>query len=136
MTKEELVNKIKNSLDKLYDENPSLISRKLCERSVCYRFALYLHQEDFGEDYFVDCEYNKSHLDEGRPKMVTSVSGNYIDIVITKRTGGGEGDLACFETKRWNNYKNRKKDRENLKILSGKQISAGGAYFNYDFGVY
>lgn len=137
MEKAKVIQKIKNALNKLYQENPSLFENELCERCINHQFAKYLEQEGFGERYFVDCEYNKTHLESrAGPKKVSSINGNYIDIVVTKRTGRGEGDLACFETKRWNHYHGRNKDRENLTILSRQKPSSDGSYFNYDLGFY
>jgi len=137
MKKTTVIQKIKSALDKLYKEEPSLVEDKLCERCIDHRFAKYLEEEDFGNGYFVDCEYNKTHLESGvGPKKVSSINGNYIDIIITKRVGRGENDLVCFETKRWKNYYNRKKDRENLQILSGQKPASDGSYFDYDFGFY
>ncbi len=133
----EVKRKVKNALDKLYSENPSLIVLELCERCVSNRFAMCLSEEGFGDGYFVDCEYNKTHLEsEAGPKKVSSVNGNYIDIVVTTRIGRGEGDLVCFETKREKNYNGRKKDIENLEILSGRRMSKDGTYFSYDYGIY
>ncbi|MFA6145889.1 MAG: hypothetical protein WC697_00975 [Patescibacteria group bacterium] len=131
MEKNEINHKIKKALDELYKENPSLFDKNLCERCINHRFATYLEQQNFGEGYFVDCEYNKSHLHENTSaKRVLNPNGNYIDIIITKRDGDYRNDFICFEVKRWDNYKNRKKDRENLEILTA------GVRFGYDYGFY
>ncbi|MBU4360544.1 hypothetical protein KKA66_01705 [Patescibacteria group bacterium] len=135
--------KIKNALDKLYDKDEFLFApfgdkdKSLCERCINHRFAIYLEQENFGENYFVDCEYNKSHL-EGRTstKQVSNIKGNYIDIIITKRGGNYLNDLVCFEVKKWNNYKGRDKDINNLKILTGGDGAMSGIGFGYDYGFY
>lgn len=127
----EINQKIKKALDKLYKEDIFLFDKNLCERCINHRLAVYLEQQNFGEDYFIDCEYNKSYINENTSvKRVSSPNGNYIDIIITKRDGNYQNDLVCFEVKRWNNYKNRKKDRENLKILTA------GARFGYDYAFY
>ena len=137
MDKATLIQKIQHALNKLYQERPSLIINKLCERSINHQFAKYLEQEDFGRGYFIDCEYNKTHIESGvGSKKVSNINGNYIDIIITKRTGQGENDLVCFETKRWNNYHGRGKDREKLTILSGKKPSSDGSTFSYHYGVF
>lgn len=137
MKKVILLQKVRNALDRLYRENPSLIENGLCEKCINHQFAKYLEQEGFGEGFFVDCEYNKTHLGRNpRPKKVFSINGNYIDIVVTKRTERGENDLVSFETKRWNNYHHRNKDRENLQILSGQKPAADGSNFDYDFGIF
>ncbi len=131
VTREEIQRKVKNALDELYRTDQFLFEKKLCERCINHKFAVYLEKQSFGEGYFVDCEYNKSHLNsETSPKYVSNPNGNYIDIIITKRNGVGQDDLVCFETKRWDKYKGRKKDRKNLKILTA------GQKFAYKLGLY
>lgn len=133
----ELKNKVNSALDKLYEVDHWLIDKGLCERCINHRFAVHLEQQNFGVGYFVDCEYNKSHLEEVvSPKKVSSINGNYIDIIITKRDGNYINDLACFEVKRWNNTQGRKKDRDNLQILTGGENAANGIGFGYDYGFY
>lgn len=139
-----LKRKIRNSIEKLYKKDIFLIDNKLCERCIVHRLAFYLEQEKFA-GYFVDVEYNKSHLIEINTlkthsnvinkmysvnKKVSSIHGNYIDIIITKRTGRPKDDLICFEVKRWDNYNRRGKDRENLEILTLQDR------FAYKYGFY
>lgn len=126
----EINSKIKDSLNELYEEEPSLFrgEKSLCERCINHRFAWYLEKQNFGEGYFVDCEYNKTYL--GDSKRVSNSNGNYIDIVISKRDDNPDHDLICFEVKKWNNYKNREKDRKNLEILTN------GTEFYYNYGFY
>ncbi|MFH1255493.1 MAG: hypothetical protein V1667_03430 [bacterium] len=141
----EINQKIKNALDKLYNKDKFLFSpfgdnnKSLCERCINHRFATYLEQENFGKDYFVDCEYNKSHL-EGTTstKKVSNLHGNYIDTIITKRDGNYQNDLICFEVKKYNNYKGkgRDKDIKNLKILTRGVGCRNNGGFGYDYGFY
>lgn len=122
--------KIRRALRTLYREDKYLFDKGLCERCILHRFAVYLECENF-EGYHVDCEYNKSHLGEKTTnKRVSNINGNYIDIIITKRNANPHDDLICFEAKKWNNYANRGKDRQNLKILTGREK------FDYDYGFY
>ena len=114
----------------LYKEDKYLFDKGLCERCILHRFAVYLERQNF-KDYHVDCEYNKSHLGKiTTNKRVSNINGNYIDIIITKRDANPHNDLICLEVKKWNNYDNRDKDRENLEILTG------GVKFDYDYGFY
>jgi len=123
-------NKIRNALITLYREDKYLFDKGLCERCILHRFAVCLERQNFA-GYHVDCEYNKAHLGETTTnKQVSNINGNYIDIIITKRNNNPQDDLICFEAKKWNNYANRDKDRENIKILTG------GVKFGYDFGFY
>ena len=122
--------KVKNALDIFYQDDIFLLEKGLCERCLAHRLALSLEKQGF-QGYFIDCEYNKSHLNENTSvKRVSNVHGNYIDIIITKRNGNYRDDLVCFEIKRANNYSGREKDRENLKILTG------GVKFGYTIGFY
>ena len=122
--------KIQNALNKFYKNDSFLIKKKLCERCLVHRVAIYLENERF-PGYFIDCEYNKSHLNKGSElKRVSNPNGNFIDIIITKRDGNYQNDLICFEIKRWDNYHERNKDRENLRILTK------GDRFGYGYGFY
>lgn len=126
----EIKDKVQNALNTFYEKDSFLIEKELCERCLVYRLAVYLENGRF-PDYFIDCEYNKSLLNEKSvPKRVSNPNGNYIDIIITKRDDNYKHDLICFEVKRWDNYHERNKDRENLKILTK------GDRFGYDYGFY
>lgn len=137
MDKQIILKKINLALNTLYDKDIYLINNNLCERCIAHRLAMYLEQENFGEDYYVDCEYNKAYSNIGEElnsKMVNSKHGNYIDIVITKRDNNPENDLACFEIKR--NGDNHEHDIEKLKILTGRKLSIKNSRFNYLFGFF
>lgn len=131
MTTKEVKQKVNKALDELHGKDAFLVEKGLCERCINHKFANHLEAQKFGEGYYIDCEYNKSHLNEQTGiKRVSNPNGNYIDIIITKRNGNWRDDLVCFETKRSNNYKNREKDRKNLEILTG------GEKFGYKIGFY
>lgn len=131
MNKDQIKQKIIKALDELYKEDAFLIDEDLCERCIAHRFVLHLEKQNFGRGYFIDCEYNKSHLGKiTESKIVSNPNGNYIDVVITKRNKNPQDDLICFELKKRSNYQNRDKDRENLEILT-----RGGTYC-YDYGFY
>jgi len=128
------INEIKrrtyNALNKFYRNESFLLKHELCERCLAHRLAVYLEQQKF-IGYYIDCEYNKKHLNEiTYPKDVSNPNGNYIDIIITKRNEPSSDDLACFEIKRSKIYAGRKKDRENLIILTTR------GRFTYHFGFY
>ena len=68
--------KIKNALDELYEKDDFLFKEDLHEMCINHRFAIYLEQEEFGGDYYVDCEYNRSHLgNETSQKNLTKKKG-------------------------------------------------------------
>lgn len=130
MEYEQIAERVRYALDRLYEADHFLIDMDLCEPSVNHRFAMYL-QEAF-PGYFVDCEYNRSHVgqDSGL-KQVTSRRGNYIDVVVGMRNGNPDDDLICFETKRWNN-RSRFGDRDRAKL----RTLTAGERFSYDYGLY
>ncbi len=132
MNEDNVIKKVNSALDKLYKENIFLFENGLCEKSINHRFAVCLENEVF-LNYYVDCEYNKSHGNGiTNRKMVSNINGNYIDIVVTKRDGNGANDLICFETKMHTNKKRDgiEKDRENLKILTN------GINYGYNLGFF
>ena len=126
----EIKGKVQNALNTFYENDSFLIEKKLCERCLVHRLAVYLENERF-PGYFIDCEYNKSHINKSsEAKKVSNPNGNSIDIIITKRDDNYQNDLICFEIKRGDKYRGRDKDRENLKILTK------GDRFGYDYGFY
>ncbi len=153
MNLEEIKGKIKNAIDRLYKDHSFLIKEGLNERSISQKFATCLEQENFGNGYFVDCEYDKAYSSGENigKKRVISERGNSIDIVITKRDNNEENDLACFETKKWSN-KNKieiERDRKKLRVLTGIELPTdftskeilknqnGEMYsFNYKYGFF
>lgn len=56
----EIKNKINKALNDLYNNDFPLIKNGLCELCINYRFSMYLEKQNFGDGYYVDCEYNKS----------------------------------------------------------------------------
>jgi hypothetical protein len=138
MNIKEIKNKIKQCLEKLY-QNDSLLfvennNKGLCERCIVFRFALYL-QKKF-PNYFIDCDFN-SAIANGRNitcKPITNpdgtTTGRFIDIIIHKRTSVRFNDFICFEIKKWNNKsrESTEKDKNNLKGLTSE--------YGYKYGFY
>lgn len=106
----------------IYLKDIDLINKDLCERCLVHRLAVYL--EDRFNGYYVDCEFNKSFYENYvGPKYVSNkINGNYIDIIVHKRSNNPGENLLCFEVKKVNNYKDRNKDKENLEILTGESF--------------
>lgn len=128
---EEVKSKVLSALKKFYREDKFLLQHDLGERCLVHRLAVCLEAQNF-KGYYIDCEYNKAHLNknESHTKKVSSSHGNYIDIIITKRDGDYRNDLVCFEIKKSKNYSERGNDRKKLRILTG------GRKFGYAFGFY
>lgn len=144
--------KINYALNDLYKNNIFLFNNDLCERCISHKFAICLEKQNFGGNFFVDCEYNRAYSKlngEVRTKKITTKNGNFVDIVITKRNDNPDDDLACFETKKWNSKEDFDLDRMKLKILTGKKLPTdnssgelledenGDNYcFNYKYGFF
>ncbi|MFA5934582.1 MAG: hypothetical protein WC827_01710 [Candidatus Paceibacterota bacterium] len=126
----EIKKRINNALDRLYDVDQFIIDNDLCERCINFRFALHL-QNNFPE-YFVDCEYNKSHIGliNDQKRVLDTGNGNFIDIIIGKRSRSPKDDFICFETKKSNSNDvlGIENDINKLKILTS------GGQFDYKYG--
>ena len=83
------------ALDKLYQNDYSLISRKCCERSIVFRLGIYLENIFSKYSYNVDCEYNKKGL---VPKELIGKRFNYPDIIIHKREDN-QNNILIVEVK-------------------------------------
>jgi hypothetical protein len=147
--------KVNYALDELYRKDIYLFEYDLCERCINHKFANYLERQNFGDNFFIDCEYNRAYSKSNggiRTKKITTKDGNFVDIVVTKRNNNPDDDLVCLEVKKWNNSdgeKGFKLDRLKLKILTGKNLpinikngeilkDENGNYycFNYKFGFF
>lgn len=117
MNSQEIIKKTLDSILTLYREDPDLFQKDLCERCLVHRLAVYLERQFV--EYKVDCEFNKSfHEDRVTKKYLSNLNGNYVDIIIHKRSNTPGENLVCFEVKKKQNYTDRAKDRENLEILT------------------
>lgn len=117
MPEHELIAVVKTAIKRLYTDDEGLIRRDLCERCLTHRLAFYL--QVFLPGYFVDCEFNKSfYKDRVDRKVLSNIHGNYVDIIVHKRSNNYGENLLCFEIKKSKNKKDRDKDRENLRILT------------------
>ena len=137
--KEEIYNLVRNTLTKLYKEDNFIFERNdgegVCERSIVFRFAYWLQKQI--DDYFVDCDFNSSF--EGYRDMRGNITGReisgkpienddgtvtkrFVDIIVHKKDYNSENDFIAFECKKWNNNreKERKKDFNNLKVMTTK----------------
>lgn len=131
MENDEIKRRVNSALDRLYETDKFLIDNNLCEPCINHRFGLYL-QEIFPE-HFVDCEYNRSHIgDENDQKRIIQddVNGNYVDIIIGRRTRLPADDFLCFETKMWSNANQQAISRDKQKLV----VLTGGGQFEYKYG--
>lgn len=144
-TMEDFEQRLRSAIDMLYERDAFLLNRKnnLNERSVSFRFAMYL-AEQFPE-WGVDCEYNRMVRPNGEytegdywAKTVNiEYEGHigseddeaktvYPDIIIHQR--GTRDNLAIIEIKM--QWKNSKKD------FDFKKLQAYKSDLQYEYCVY
>lgn len=129
MNMDSLINSVRVAIKKLYIVDEDLITKDLCERCLVHRLAVHLQQ--LFPSFYVDCEFNKSFYKEKvNNKILSSINGNYVDIVVHKRSNVLGENLLCIEAKKEKNKRDRDKDRENLRILTSKDR------FAYRLGFY
>jgi hypothetical protein len=93
------------ALEKLYREDAYLISHNVSERSIVFRFGIYLqelaNENDMLKGYNIDVEYNRNFNDPKRLKG--KKNGAVPDLIIHKR-GTNEDNLLIIEFKpHWHN---------------------------------
>lgn len=113
-----LIFSVKTAIKKLYVRDMDLVLRDLCERCLVHRLAFHLQM--LFPDFFVDCEFNKSFIGKktSSKRLSNTIHGNYVDILVHKRSNNLGENLLCLEAKKEKNYTDRDKDRENLEILT------------------
>ncbi len=57
---QEVKDKVQNAIELLLNHDKFLLERDVNERSISHKLASYL-QEEFGNEWNVDCEYNRDH---------------------------------------------------------------------------
>ncbi|MDP2750383.1 MAG: hypothetical protein Q8O89_06130 [Nanoarchaeota archaeon] len=128
--------KIKSALESFYAERPSLLDFELKEECMNFRIAHHL-QNLFGNDYYVDCEYNREYNLSGyTAKKIADGDEFIVDMIVHKRNRDVRvhDDYLCFEIKKWKEKdKNRlKRDREVLEVLTG---STGKFSYHHGFHI-
>lgn len=126
---------VKKAIKLFYDYNIFLIKEDLGERCLVHQFANCLEEcGKFRElGYYVDCEYNRSHLN-GRSgiKDVLGSNGNFIDIIVTKRNGNPKSDLLCIEAKRAGKYTKSAIEGDFKKL----EVLTNGNKYSYSLGAH
>jgi hypothetical protein len=137
----DIQNWIEQSLRDLFENDTSLIDRKLKEECINHRFAVYLGKNRPSQysQYYVDLEYDKNAYNAKE----IEVSGSRIrirpDILIHRRMDDIADNLVAFECKKSYLSKN---DKEKLRGLLGNsfnyQVCLGISYLpgDHDFLIY
>lgn len=102
--KEELKNIIERACKKLYKEDIYLINNKVSERTIVFRFGIYLlrlmSRNQKLKSYTLDIEYNRNFSDPKR--TINYKYGVCPDLIIHKR-GSNDNNLLIMECKTyWN----------------------------------
>lgn len=152
MNKNEIILKVKKSIQKLLEKDAWLLKHDINERSITHKLAEYL--QILFCDYNVDCEYNGNIDDESGRKKIDALSSQlkdycvditknncdkyerrsvYPDIIIHKR-GSNKNNLCILEVKKSSNSNRKYKNFDLYKLelfTSDKEDS-----LKYNLGIY
>lgn len=99
--KTEILTMINEALNELYECDSYLITNRVNERSIVFRFGYYfqrlINNSPFS-NYNMDCEYNKNHSNPKR--TINFRNGTYPDIILHRRGRNGN-NLLLIEFKTW-----------------------------------
>lgn len=120
--KRELIKCLKKAGEQLYLLDKNLICDKdyidihAHERSICFKFGLYLNKyiesNYFLKKYDLDAEYNRDI--EGVKRLHNKPNGCYPDLILHKR-GSNENNILIMECKGWwANDRDIEEDREKI----------------------
>ncbi len=138
MTEKEIVSHLNSSIQTFLEHDTGLLSVDVNERSLTHKFAEYL-QSCVGNEWSVDCEYNRYGDDVKTIPRVTDVVGYdattedlkaktiFPDIIVHQRGAGGQ-NLLVIEAKKDATKKEKSHDCEKLRLI--KDI------YSYDFAVF
>jgi hypothetical protein len=130
-TIEELQQKVKRAIDLLFRHDEILLELDVNERSISHKPAAYL-QDEFGDEWDVDCEYNRRNPDNENIKKTlrglsefrdqvemddTNAQTVYPDIIVHHRNN--DDNTLVIEIKKTNNA--RGKNFDLVKLRAYKQ---------------
>lgn len=120
---------VQRAVDEVYKNDKSLIVRDVNERSIVFRFGLYLYEilkfTEF-KDYDIDVEYNRNGNEPKR--LPNHKNGTYPDFIIHKREVNTDNLLVLeFKTEWYNNQKADKDKIQKYMDLSGEYKFKYGA---------
>src|SRR5476649_2371946 len=102
VSSKEVLRRLNNALDELFEHDLSLLRVDSSERSICGALAAHLHSAFHGYD--VDVEYNRIGEDQVKKMGLTQPDGHekdtsvYPDIIIHRRTTND--NLLVIEVKK------------------------------------
>jgi hypothetical protein len=111
---QELKGIIDEALRRLYHEDPELMEYAVNERSVVFRFGLYLNEllpSSSFANYNLDCEYNRNM---GKPKRTKNFHAGVIPDVLLHRRNSNEENILVLEFKGFWNKDDRANDHKKI----------------------
>ena len=90
--------KLKTALDKLYRLDGSLLAQHCSERAIVFRLGMYLAQVFEAEGLDVDCEYNRSCKALHSLKSLRGRACNLPDVIVHRR-GTNDHNVLVIEVK-------------------------------------
>lgn len=119
---EELKGLLVKALDMLYKNDFSLIERRVNERSITFRFGVYLEELVKLSNYNglnVDAEYNKNGT--GTKSTSSRPNGAYPDIILHERGSNNKNKLVVEFKGYWNRDKCAECDKRKLRDFTSKK---------------
>lgn len=122
----EVQQKVQKAIERLLVRDCYLLEMDLNERSISHKLASYL-QDEFGEGWHVDCEYNRDHdikkkliigLEPVAPDDDTATTV-FPDIIVHHR--GSADNLLVIEMKKTRNLQRRARDFDLEKLRAFRQ---------------
>lgn len=87
---------VNNALSQFMLRDIYLLKEDVSERAISHKVAEYL-QNEFGSFYFVDCEYNRNFILQGRSKVIHVLNDEIRELVKNKSSIEIINDLAYRE---------------------------------------
>ncbi len=129
--------KVRNAIKHLLQRDRFLLEKDVNERSISHRLALYL-QSEFGDEWDVDCEYNRDHDIKKELTMLprpietddTTATTVFPDIIVHRR-GTHDNNLLVIEMKKSTNLQKRAKNFDLDKLHAFRQER-----YHYQYALY
>lgn len=131
----EIKGAIASALQRVYNQDFSLIERRAHERSISFRFGLYfseiIEQTSFGDDdeLIIDAEYNRNLLNAKNMQDFNAPQGILPDIILHHR-GFNDKNIVVIEFK--GHWSGNGRDDEKLRGFTNQEIND----YHYGLGVF
>ena len=128
----EINKKVKAALDEFYENERNILDRDhgkgVCERSLAFRFGLYLYNHFEKDGIYVDNEFNK----DGNSSKHLADSDRFIDLIVHNReTCNKAKNILFIEIKKDHNDSTVKIDRKKI-----SEATDMNGKLKYQFGLH